>query len=172
MPFEFRLLSRADDRSNFRSGDAALDHYFVRFAGQNHFRHRMVVTYVAVEASRILGFMTVVPTEVSGASVSLAARKHLPNYPVPALRLARLAVDADVQGQGVGTALLRACFDLSLRMRDELGCVGMVVDAKPDALAFYQRYGFTPLDPESGHLGDRPAPIPMFLPIAAIAGAP
>lgn len=168
MHFEIRKVRPTDDRSEFRCGEPALDHYFQRFAGQNQFRHHTGATYIATESSRILGFVTVTATEVSAASVSPLVRKHLPAYPLPALRLARLAVDQSAQGQGIGSALLRFSFELSRRMRDELGCVAIVVDAKPDAVAFYQRYGFTAREPESGQLGDRPAPIPMFLPIAAI----
>jgi hypothetical protein len=43
-----------------------------------------------------------------------------------------------------------------------------VVDAKPEAISFYERYGFSPLDVLSGELGDRPQPVPMFLEIGAI----
>ena len=49
-----------------------------------------------------------------------------------------------------------------------LGCVGVVVDAKAEAVAFYERYGFVALDAEAGHLGDRPEPTPMFLELGAI----
>jgi hypothetical protein len=42
------------------------------------------------------------------------------------------------------------------------------VDAKPQAVSFYKRYGFTALEVVQGHLGDRPEPLPMFLEIGAI----
>jgi hypothetical protein len=38
----------------------------------------------------------------------------------------------------------------------------------PQAVAFYERYGFTALDVVQGQLGDRPEPTPMFLEIGAI----
>ena len=37
------------------SGDADLDRFFHKFAGQNQFRHYVGVTYVAVADRRILG---------------------------------------------------------------------------------------------------------------------
>jgi hypothetical protein len=40
--------------------------------------------------------------------------------------------------------------------------------AKPEAVAFYERYGFVALEGEAGHLSDRPEPTPMFLEIGAI----
>jgi len=53
-------------------------------------------------------------------------------------------------------------------MAGDFGCIGVVVDAKPQAVAFYERYGFTVLDVAQGQLGDRPEPLPMFLEIGAI----
>lgn len=46
----------------------------------------------------------------------------------------------------------------------------MVVDAKPTAVEFYQRYGFEAFEIISGALGDRPAPLPMILPLGSIPG--
>jgi hypothetical protein len=48
-------------------------------------------------------------------------------------------------------------------MADDVGCAGVVVDAKPEAAAFYERLGFSRLDVSAGELGDRPEPLPMFL---------
>lgn len=60
---------------------------------------------------------------------------------------------------------------LALEMRARVGCIGVLVDAKPDAVAFYSSLGFEPIDVISGNLGDRPEPIAMFLPIGAIDAA-
>jgi predicted acetyltransferase len=58
--------------------------------------------------------------------------------------------------------------DLARRTAEEIGCIGVVVDAKPDAQAFYRRYGFEPFGVLEGALLDRPEPTPMFLPVSAI----
>jgi len=55
-------------------------------------------------------------------------------------------------------------------MADNMGCVGVVVDAKPDAVAFYDRLGFVPLEVVAGEIGDRPQPLPMFLEFGQLAG--
>jgi GNAT superfamily N-acetyltransferase len=98
-------------------------------------------------------------------------RRHLPSYPLPILRLARLAVDERFQGHGIGKLLLRVMLELALEIRDRIGCIGIVVDAKPDAVSFYSVLGFIPIDLISGSLGDRPEPVSMFLPIGQIAVA-
>jgi GNAT superfamily N-acetyltransferase len=92
-------------------------------------------------------------------------RRRLLAYPLPILRLVRLAVDEHFQGHGIGRLLLRAMLELALEMRDRIGCIGVVVDAKPDAIAFYSALGFKPIGLVSGALRDRPEPVAMFLPI-------
>lgn len=166
-----RLLDPADDRSDFRSGNIDLDRYFQRYAGQNQFRHHIGTTYVAVTGTRIRGFVTVSPGEVTADALHQATRARLPAYPLPVLRLSRLAVDERDQGKGIGRLLLRSMFALALDLRDRFGCTGVLVDAKANAVGFYEGLGFLRLDPLSGTLGDRPEPVPLFLPIKSIAGA-
>ncbi len=168
---EIRALHEGDDRSQFRSGDADLDRFFQKFAGQNQFKHYLGVTYVAVEAARILGFATVAPGHVEIDSLPAAARKKRPRYPLPVLRLARLAVDEGTRNQGLGGRQLGFVLQLALRMANDFGCIGVVVDAKPDAVDFYRRYGFLSIDPIEGQSDARPSPIPMFLATRAIRGA-
>jgi GNAT superfamily N-acetyltransferase len=167
-----RRLAPSDDRSIFDSGNVELNRFFARYAGQNQFRHHIGTTYVAVgDNNAILGFVTIAASELIATSLPDSARKRLPAYPVPVLRLARLAVDRRAQGQGVAHALLRAVFVMARKMADEMGCLGVVVDAKPAAVEFYRRLGFITLEAIAGGLGERPEPLPMFLELGAIPEA-
>jgi GNAT superfamily N-acetyltransferase len=168
---EIRALQQGDDRSQFRSGDALLDRFFHVFAGQNQFRHHLGVTYVAIDGGLVLGFATVAPGHIEIDRLPASARKQLPRYPLPVLRLARLATDSTARGSGVGRALLRFVLDLALRMSDDFGCVGVLVDAKPDAVEFYAKHGFIPLDLTEGQSDARPQPSAMFRSIRAIRDA-
>lgn len=168
---EIRALREDDDRASLRSGDPDLDRFFHQFAGQNQFRHHLGVTYVAVEDLTILGFATVAAAHVEIDDLPVTVRRKLPRYPLPVLRLARLAVDQAAQGQGLGLQLLRFVLRLALQMADDFGCVGVVVDAKPDAEPFYAKYGFVALEAIEGRSDTRPSPTPMFLSIGAIRGA-
>jgi GNAT superfamily N-acetyltransferase len=168
---QIRALREADDRSRFRSGDPDLDRFLQRFAGQNQFRHYVGVTYVAVEEDGVLGFATVAPGHVEIEGLPAAERGKLSRYPLPVLRLARLAVDRSVQGQGLGGRLLRFVLQLAARMADEYGCAGVVVDAKPGAVEFYARYGFASVEAVLGASAARPPPRPMFLAMRAIKAA-
>jgi predicted N-acetyltransferase YhbS len=165
---EVRPLEPSDDRSHFRSGNDDLDRFFRRFAGQNQFRHHVGTTYVAVQEARIVGFATIAAAHIETEGLPQSLRHRLPEYPLPVLRLARLAVDERSTGSGIGLALLRAVFVIAHGMAPEVGCIGVVVDSKPPAVPFYERYGFVTLDALKGELGDRPQPIVMFLPLKDI----
>lgn len=168
---EIRALRASDDRAAFQSGDEALDRFFRRYAGQNQFRHHLGVTYVAVDEGRVLGFATVAPRHLEVDNLPERARRKLPRYPVPVLGLARLAVDRAAQSRGLGGQLLRFVLKVALRMAAEVGCAGVVVDAKPGATGFYARYGFTPFEPLEGQSDARPRPTTMWLSIQAIKSA-
>jgi GNAT superfamily N-acetyltransferase len=166
MTAEIRALRPDDDRGPFRSGDEALDLHFRRYAGQNQFRHHIGVTYVAVEEARILGFVTVSPASVDAED--LPGGRRMPPYPVPVLRLARLAVGEGERGRGLGRRLVRFTIELAERMRDELGCVGIVVDAKRDAVDFYRALGFVGIEVVEGAGATLPSPAPQFLALGSV----
>ena len=168
---EIRPLREDDDRSNFRCGDPDLDRYLAKYAGQNQFRHHIGATYVAVDDGCIVGFTTVAAGQIAGEELPSPMRESLPRYPLPVLRLARLAVDSQARGRGVGEQLLRYTFRLARKLSVDFGCVGIVLDAKPDAVAFYTRFGFSALESVRGNMESRPQPLALFLPLAVIAAA-
>jgi GNAT superfamily N-acetyltransferase len=126
---------------------------------------------VAIESGRIAGYATVAPAHLEIDTLPETARKKLPAYPLPVLRLGRLAVDESVRGQGLGKELLRFVLRLALRLAEDYGCTGVLVDAKADAVSFYERLGFLRLEVVLGQSDTRPAPTAMFLPLADIQAA-
>ena len=53
-------------------------------------------------------------------------------------------------------------------MSTDYGCIGVIVDAKPDAIAFYSKYGFITVDTVEGQSDALPQPVAMFLSIREI----
>jgi GNAT superfamily N-acetyltransferase len=168
---EIRRLRASDDRSRFRSGDPELDRFFYSYAGQNQFRHHIGVTYVAIEDGDVLGYLTVAPGGIEIDDLPAVLQRGLPRYPLPVLRLARLAVDSRVRGRGLGEQLLRFALGLALTVTGDYGCVGVAVDAKAGAEGFHARYGFRAIDVVEGLSDARPRPTPMFLPTSEILAA-
>ena len=92
-----------------------------------------------------------------------STRKRLPRYPIPAMRLGRLAVSLNHRGQGLGEILLVSALHLSLKLQDDVGLYAVIVDAKDDqAISFYKHFGFIPLPDNEREL---------FLPFSTIAAS-
>ena len=64
-----------------------------------------------------------------------------------------------------------AGFDLGLEMAERVGCVGYLVDAKPEAAGFYERFGFAPVAGVAGLAAARPRQKLMFLSLDAVRKA-
>ncbi len=139
---DFRRLDAHDDRSTFCCGNEDLDQFFRRYAGQNQFKHQIGVTYVLVDADGIAAYVT-----VSTRSLVLPKEQRgpLPGYELPVLLIARMGVDLRARGRGLGTRLVRECCVISVALADQVGCVGLVTDAKADAIEFYRNVGFQPI---------------------------
>lgn len=163
-----RKLEVTDDVSGFRSGNTDLDRYLHRYAQTNQFQFGIGVTYLALEAGEIIGYATVSAAEGKEVDFEALRRKKLPRYPLPMLRLARLAVAATWQRKGVGNQLLRHVLGLALRMENEVGCGGVVVDAKPQAVKYYARFGFEPRPAAEGHVVTPESLLTLFLPTKTI----
>lgn len=163
-------LRPEDDRAAFDSGDPVLDRFLREFALQNARRHHIGVTYVAEERGVILGYVTVAACSIEREGAPRAL-ETLPAYPLPALRIARLCVDRRAGGRGIGTELTGAALDLGLEMAERVGCVGYLVDAKPQAAGFYARFGFAPIAGVAGLAAARPRQTLMFLSVAAVMKA-
>ena len=141
-------LQRDHDRSRFHCGEPALDEYLARFARQNH-ESGVTRTFVAVrdaEPSVVLGYYSLTVGALDKKNLPLTAAKRLPSFPLPIARLARLAVDRDMQGKGLGEDLLLDALTRCLRIAEDVGIIAVVIDAKHDrAKAFYARYEFEAL---------------------------
>lgn len=154
-------LDRRHDRSAFRCGHVLLDE-FLRLRVTQYERRRLGKTIVAVQdgSTRVIGFATLAASAVAFANVPRGLSRTLPSHPVPVVLLARLAVDTDFQGRGIGEALLLDVLERAAALSEKLGVFAVEVVAIDDAAAaFYRKYGFTALLDDERHL---------FLPIATV----
>jgi predicted N-acetyltransferase YhbS len=166
-----RILKKSDNREGFSCGEIELDYFFQKYVGQNQFKHYIGVTYIATDEERIFGFATLSVATLSREDFPLKNQKKLPCYPLPVLKLSRMGVDIKYQGKGIGLSLIKMVFKLALEQKEKVGCIGVVVDAKEDAVEFYKKLGFIELDAKSGTVKRYPMPVPMFISIGLLQSA-
>lgn len=148
MALRFTLLdARVHDRAGFSSGTPALDRYLAQQAGQ-HQRDGIATTHILIDGAdpaRVLGYCSLAAAQLHLHHLQPDDRKRLPRYPVPAVRIGRLAVSQNAQGNGYGRLLLGYAMNCSLDLRTRLGIRLLLVDAKDGgAAAFYRSFGFQP----------------------------
>jgi len=151
-------LSRNHHRAGFDCGVEELNRFIRNTARRQDERH-LVRTTVLVDVDhleRILAYYSTAPCEIAPPP-GVRAWKNYP-YPIPVLRMARLASDLSVQGRGFGElALLAAIEDAATISRGFTAIGGLVVDAKDQrAAAFYEKFGFVRIE-EGG--------LQLFMPI-------
>jgi GNAT superfamily N-acetyltransferase len=164
-PWHEEPISKGHDREGFDCGEEALNDFLRRHARRSHDLGG-AKTFVAVEDSgrnRGLGFYTVSPGSIEYARTPEIVRRGLGRYDVPIFRLARLAVDRTLQGQGLGGQLLLAAGRRCLLVAAEVGGVALLIDAKNERAAeWYGSFGAVPL---------ADAPLSLVLPLATISAA-
>ncbi len=158
-------ISKRHNREAFDCGEPALNEFLRRYARKNH-ELGGAKTFLAIDDAddnAILGFYSLSPASLDYARTPEIVRRGLARYDVPAFRLARLAVDRRMQGQGLGGQLLLAAGRRCLLVAAEVGGVALLIDAKNDRVAaWYATYGAVPvLD----------VPLTLVLPLRTIEAA-
>lgn len=163
MPYRIRAFDGGIDTDGFRCGQAVLDEYIRRYAGQDVKRGlaRVFTATPEAEPRRLAAYFTLSAASVSAADLPDALRRKLPRYPVPVALLGRLAVDTSYQGKGLGSILLADALLKVAHASQVLAMAGMIVDAKDDtAAAFYRHFGFVDMPGQPGRLMLSPKAFP------------
>lgn len=158
-------IGKGHNREAFDCGELMLNEFLRRYARKNH-ELGGAKTFLAIDDTdnnTILGFYSLSPASIDYARTPEVVRRGLARYDVPVFRLARLAVDRRVQGQGLGGQLLLAAGRRCLRVSVEVGGVALLIDAKnPRVAGWYAAYGAVPL---------LDAPLSLVLPLRTIEAA-
>jgi GNAT superfamily N-acetyltransferase len=134
-------LDARHDTSRFDSGKPDLNTWIDRHASGAEAR-RTGRTFVWQSGDRVVAYYTL--------AAHLLVREDLPRSlgrgnpaQIPAVLLARLALDKTLQGQGLGTVLLAEILSRVVQATEIVAARFVVVDAVDDpAVAFYERHGF------------------------------
>jgi predicted N-acetyltransferase YhbS len=134
-------LGDGHDLDSFRCGHADLDEWLVRHA--RHATRQGTRTYVLVEgAPNVVGYFAIAPHLVEREELPRRIGRGAPSR-IPALLLAKLALDERLHGQGLGGELLVHALTRIVTAARSAGGKLVVVDAIDETAAdFYRAHDF------------------------------
>lgn len=145
------LLAAGDVLDGFDCGTESLNRWLV-----DHAKPALAAgsarSYVVSDQQqgRVVGYHALCAAAVDRRDASVRARAGMPRHPVPAVLLARLAVDITVERHGLGAFLLRDAMVRAAAAAEQVGIRLLLAHAIDDrARSFYLYHGFeaSPTDP-------------------------
>ena len=135
-------LHKRHDRSRFRCGVASLDDWLARHALDAE-RRRTARTFVWHPGDRaVVAYYSLAAHLIVRDELPPAIGRGDPGR-IPALLLARLALDSSLRGLGYGGLLLAEAMSRAVRAAESAGARYLVVDAVDErAAGFYIHHGF------------------------------
>jgi len=141
---------KSQDRQAFDCGEESLNRY-LRERATRDIKRKLNRVFVIREERKdqVIGYYTLAATTIESAKLPSVHAKHLPQYPIPAALLGKLAMDKACQNKGIGKYLLANAIRRIQSVEKEMGLHVMVVDPLTDDLAkFYVSVGFMQFLPE------------------------
>ncbi|HYC81975.1 MAG TPA: hypothetical protein VEB65_09330, partial [Solirubrobacterales bacterium] len=115
-----RPLERKDPREGFSCGVPSLDSWLVEHAPDAD-AVGSARTYVVIdeEQGRVVGYYALTVASLERDEATGRASRGMPRHPIPAMLLARLAVDESGHGEGIGAMLLADAMQRTLLVAAE-----------------------------------------------------
>jgi predicted N-acetyltransferase YhbS len=134
---------------NFDCGKhPSLNEWLKKFAFSSQ-KSNSTRTYVVHRNNEIVGYYALSAASVDYQEATERATKGEAKRPIPAILLARLAVDKTEQKKGLGPALLKDALSRAVNASNEIGARVVLVHAiDKEAKEFYQHFEFeeSPVD--------------------------
>lgn len=147
-----RKLASSDNLDNFDCGESALNQFLQRFALTNQ-KANSAQTYVSCKDGAVVGFYSLAIGSVEPENAAPRVLKGMARHPVPVMILARLAIDQNHQGGGLGRALLKDALLRTAQAADIAGIRALLVHAKDDtARQWYLNWEFESSETDLFHL--------------------
>jgi len=145
-------LNRDHDVSGFVCGRESLDDWLKNRALKSNAAGDSRVFVVCDDALEVVGYYAISAGSVGRDNAVGKIKRNAPD-PIPMALIGRLAVRNDLQGQGIGPALLRDAILRISQASQHIGVRGVLVHAlDEEAARFYVRMGFRPSPASDFHL--------------------
>jgi GNAT superfamily N-acetyltransferase len=140
--YNSEALTEKHDLSRFDSGQPPLDNWLLRHARGSDAK-RQGRTYVWHDGDgMVVAYFTLCPHVIERAELPRKLGRGDPDQ-IPALLLARLALDRSLHGRGLGVELLLDALSRAVSASNQVGGRYVVVDAIDEVAAgFYEHCGF------------------------------
>lgn len=141
-------ITRDHHVAGFSCGKPELDDWLERRAHKNHAAGDTKVFVVSNEKDEVVAYVAISAASVARGNATSRLRRNAPD-PVPMGLIARLAVRKDMEGQRIGSSLLREAILRIVHASEHIGIRGILVHAMDDdAVSFYRHMGFrrSPID--------------------------
>jgi GNAT superfamily N-acetyltransferase len=161
----FREIRPDDSVSGLSLGDAEFAPLkaFLRKCARRYHKECLAKTYVYATTdvpARVVAYVSLICSQIE-VDGGLPAVEDYQYKDVPAVKVARLAVDHRYRGNQLGKKLVSVAIALAKeQVMPHVGCRFLVVDSKSGSVEFYKKRGFILLDTENNKR--RPSPV-MFL---------
>lgn len=139
------LLTRQHSLHQFDCGKPSLTNWLKRFALQSQ-AGDSARTYVLHRHFQVIAYYSICPSSINREFALTRVLRGLGRYEsVPAILIARLALDRKDHGQNLGAALLKYALIQVIKAADAIGGRVILVHAlDDDAKSFYEHFGFEP----------------------------
>src|SRR3990167_7799467 len=137
-----QTLDASHGLEQFDCGKPALTDWLQRHARQAQ-GSGSARTFVCCDDGVVAGYYSLTEGQIDTLEAPERVRRGMGQYPIPLIILARLAVDLDFQGRGLGFSLLQDAIYRAIAVAEHAGIREMLthpIDA--EAEAFYRRFGF------------------------------
>jgi GNAT superfamily N-acetyltransferase len=136
---------------------------FVHKSLKKRVKKHLSQAYVLLRDDTFSGFYTLDTFSIAKDMFETELKPSALPPVVPVVKLGMLAVDKNLQGQGLGKRLLRDAMLKVAKISELSGCAGIYLLAEEDAVAFYESLGFIKIKEDT--------PSPMFLSIEQVLNA-
>lgn len=127
----------------FSCGNEELDRWFLAQASKDCCCGLCSCRVCNLYDRSVGGFFALSPSLISPKSVAGSLRGGINRQPIPAYLIGRVGVRTDLQGKGLGTALIHEALGIIMRVARETGGRLVLIDAKSEELAsWYEHLGF------------------------------
>lgn len=136
-------LSVGHQLENFDCGKSSLNEWLLRHARQAQ-ASGSAKTFVVADDDRVAGYFSLTVGQIDTLEAPERVRKGMGQYPLPVVILARLAVNVQDHGRGIGFGLLQDAIRRTFLIAEQAGIRAMLTHPiDEDAARFYTKFGFS-----------------------------